>query len=216
MWNAQHEHISRCPHACQRELKQHYSRERQLDQHTTNMSLDTTSPASRPHALNDDSSRADALANILGAAAVTAPASDESSPEEEDDDQEPVVAKPKPQKADMAPAMPLARAARSTEEKFVELKAKSWTSMSVALELVPERLLNKPDRMIGGRPERGVGELFARFGLSKESFASMFEAAEQNVLRVMAALKWTNAAWSVNAKRPSSRTSMRTCSWPYA
>ncbi|TLS20643.1 uncharacterized protein PpBr36_11087 [Pyricularia pennisetigena] len=40
-----------------------------------------------------------------------------------------------------------------------------WTVMNMLMEPVDEKILNRPTRIINGRPERKIGESFARFGL---------------------------------------------------
>ncbi|KAI4235541.1 MAG: hypothetical protein LQ349_003086 [Xanthoria aureola] len=78
-----------------------------------------------------------------------------------------------------------------------------WTSMNVVLEGVADAVLDKPPRMINGRPERRIGHDFARIGLPKTSFAPIFETLKSifpSILDDISATRgyyWLNASWGV-------------------
>ena len=78
-----------------------------------------------------------------------------------------------------------------------------WTSKNVIMEGVPDNILDKPPRMINGRPERRIGHDFARIGLPKLSFAPIFETLKSSMPAVMDSVSitrgyyWINASWGV-------------------
>lgn len=78
-----------------------------------------------------------------------------------------------------------------------------WTSKDVIMEGVPENILDKPPRMVNGRPERRIGHDFARIGLPKTSFGPIFETMKSifpTILDDVSITKgyyWLNASWGV-------------------
>lgn len=80
-----------------------------------------------------------------------------------------------------------------------------WTVMDVVMEPVDEKTLNRPPRMINGRPERRIGEHFARFGFPKKCLGPILETVNDQVPGILEGMQssvgyyWTNASWGVNA-----------------
>ena len=78
-----------------------------------------------------------------------------------------------------------------------------WTSKNVIMEGVADNILDKPPRMVNGRPERRIGHDFARIGLPKTSFGPIFETLKSsypsllNAVSVTRGYYWLNASWGV-------------------
>ena len=78
-----------------------------------------------------------------------------------------------------------------------------WTSKDVVIETVPDAIMNKPPRVINGRPERRIGYDFARIGLPKASFLPIFETLRSSMpsilegVSITAGYYWLNASWGV-------------------
>jgi len=78
-----------------------------------------------------------------------------------------------------------------------------WTSKDVVMEGVANNILDKPPRMINGRPERRIGHDFARIGLPKTSFGPVFETLKEvygGILESVSVTRgyyWLNASWGV-------------------
>jgi len=78
-----------------------------------------------------------------------------------------------------------------------------WTSRDVVIETVPDAIMNKPPRIINGKPERRIGYDFARIGLPKASFLPIFETLKASMPSLMEGVSitdgyyWLNASWGV-------------------
>lgn len=78
-----------------------------------------------------------------------------------------------------------------------------WTMNDVVVEGVPEHILEKAPRMIGGRPERRIGHDFLRIGLSAKKVAPVLETIRAGMPNVMSSMSvtngfyWVNASWGV-------------------
>jgi len=79
-----------------------------------------------------------------------------------------------------------------------------WTSKDVVMEGVPDNILNKPPRMVNGRPERRIGHDFVRVGLPKFSFGPIFETLRTGMPSLLDGVSqttgyyWLNASWGVS------------------
>lgn len=79
-----------------------------------------------------------------------------------------------------------------------------WTSKMVVPEGVPDNILDKPPRMVNGRPERRIGHDFARIGLPKLCFAPIFETLKTGMPSILDNVSqttgyyWLNASWGVS------------------
>jgi hypothetical protein len=78
-----------------------------------------------------------------------------------------------------------------------------WTSKNVIMEGVADNILDKPPRMINGKPERRIGHDFARFGFPKTSFGPVFETLKSIMPSILDGISttrgyyWMNASWGV-------------------
>ncbi|RYO78291.1 hypothetical protein DL762_008773 [Monosporascus cannonballus] len=78
--------------------------------------------------------------------------------------------------ANHTPAVPLVSVLpRLDLSKIVIGMGNQWTIMDVVMEPVDEAILNRPPRMINGRPECKIGEHFARFGFPKANIGPILE-----------------------------------------
>jgi len=79
-----------------------------------------------------------------------------------------------------------------------------WTIKNVILEGVPDKVLDKPPRMINGKMERRIGHEFARIGLPKESVGPVFGTLRSMMPSVLEDIShtrgyyWVNASWGVH------------------
>lgn len=78
-----------------------------------------------------------------------------------------------------------------------------WTMNGVVMEGVPEHILDKPPRMIGGRAERRIGHDFVRLGLPALAVGPVLETIRGGMPNVMSSMSvtngyyWVNASWGV-------------------
>ncbi|RYO97354.1 hypothetical protein DL765_011198 [Monosporascus sp. GIB2] len=78
-----------------------------------------------------------------------------------------------------------------------------WTIMDI-MEPFDKAILNRPPRMINGRPERKIGKHFARFGFPKANIGPILETVNTVVPGVLENTSstpgyyWTKASWGVH------------------
>jgi hypothetical protein len=74
-----------------------------------------------------------------------------------------------------------------------------WTSKFVVLEGLPDNILDKPARLVNGKPERRIGHDFARIGLPKLCFGPIFETLKTSMPSILEGVSQTNGYYWLNA-----------------